>query len=87
MPHFWGYCSNTTRWLRSGNYGSANGAYNILVSGSIDFGFTDYRLAVRPALHLFAEKIYCRQFPNSARSRTTEQLSYEMKGAIVPLAP
>ena len=60
-------------WLRSGYYNYAYYAYNLNSSGGDDAYNAYRRFAVRPRFTCL-RKIYCRQFPNSARLRTTEQI-------------
>ena len=45
-----------TAWLRSGGDTYASCAYALNSSGGYGYDSTDLRYAVRPALHLFAEK-------------------------------
>jgi hypothetical protein len=72
--------------VRSGAYNNALDVYYLVASGGRNSDYGTRRYAVRPAPTRL-RKIYCRQFPNSVRISTAEQISYEMKGAIVPLAP
>ncbi len=73
-------------WVRSGFSEESYGCLSIAASGSRNYAYATRYFAVRPAPTRL-RKIYCRQFPNSVRISTAEQISYEMKGAIVPLAP
>ena len=74
-------------WLRSGNVSYANYVYLLGSSGGYDVGYAISRYAVRPALHLFAEKFIA----DNSRIRLVQvrpnRLCYEMKGAVAPLAP
>ncbi len=73
-------------WVRSGFSEESYGCLSIAASGSRNYAYAIRYFAVRPAPTRL-RKIYCRQFPNSVRISTAEQISYEMKGAIAPLAP
>ena len=62
-----------TAWLRSGDFNGTVSAFTLYGSGGHINYVTDRNFAVRPRFTCL-RKIYCRQFPNSARSSTTEQI-------------
>ncbi len=85
-PELLGLLLAYNAWVRSGFSEESYGCLSIAASGSRNYAYAIRYFAVRPAPTRL-RKIYCRQFPNSVRISTAEQISYEMKGAIAPLAP
>ncbi len=85
-PELLGLLLAYNAWVRSGFSEESYGCLSIAASGSRNYAYATRYFAVRPAPTRL-RKIYCRQFPNSVRISTAEQISYEMKGAIAPLAP